>query len=200
MRLLTALSLPSTDALELLIREATYAGLLTAKLSPSAGLIHISGISPLRDLAPGALMTMQATLKDWDERCVEVLADLEAQVEEVKRLADEERGRESAMREVLEKALKDGKKGKRKRVRKRVANEDLMEAVESEEDEVMEDEGEEEEEEGDGNGDGDEMDVDDGEKGRGRTGTTSPKGTRKTPRGKSGRGGKVARTPKSERP
>ena len=99
-----------------MVISATYAGLLTAKLSPSTQLIHVSSVSPLRDLAPNSVPRLTATLDEWDGRCTAVLADLEAQVAEVKRRAGERRRREGEVRAATEKAmLSSGDKGTGKR-------------------------------------------------------------------------------------
>ncbi|XPT02860.1 hypothetical protein M3J09_011966 [Ascochyta lentis] len=87
--LLTALDLPTARALEELVTTAIYAGLLTATLDPAHSLVSVTSIAPLRDLAPGSLPALQSTLQTWSQRCDAALADLEAQVEKVKRDAVE---------------------------------------------------------------------------------------------------------------
>jgi COP9 signalosome complex subunit 7 len=99
--LLTALDLPTTRALEELITTAIYAGLITATLDPAHSLISVTSVAPLRDLAPGSLPALQSTLQAWSRRCDSALADLEAQVEKVKKEAvDREK-----MRRKKERAL-----------------------------------------------------------------------------------------------
>jgi COP9 signalosome complex subunit 7 len=85
--LLTALDLPTTRALEELITTAIYSGLITATLDPAHSLISVTSVAPLRDLAPGSLPALQSTLQAWSQRCDSALADLEAQVEKVKKEA-----------------------------------------------------------------------------------------------------------------
>lgn len=85
----SALDLPTARALEELITSAIYAGLLTATLDPAHSRVSVTSISPLRDLAPGSLPQLQSTLATWSTRCDAALADLEAQVEGVKRSAGE---------------------------------------------------------------------------------------------------------------
>ncbi|KAI9848269.1 MAG: hypothetical protein M1837_000533 [Sclerophora amabilis] len=87
----TALSLETARSLEDLLISATYAGLLTAKLSPVTQLVHITSLSPLRDLAPGSVPHLTRTLEAWEGRCTSVLGDLEAQIANVKRRAVERR-------------------------------------------------------------------------------------------------------------
>ncbi|KAF1926272.1 COP9 signalosome subunit 7 [Didymella exigua CBS 183.55] len=84
-RLQAALDLPTPRALEELITTAIYAGLLTATLDPAHSRVSVTSIAPLRDLAPGALPRLQSTLAAWSGRCDAALADLDAQVERVKR-------------------------------------------------------------------------------------------------------------------
>ncbi|KAH7344264.1 hypothetical protein BKA66DRAFT_434360 [Pyrenochaeta sp. MPI-SDFR-AT-0127] len=115
--LLTALDLPTTRALEELITTAIYSGLITATLDPAHSLISVTSISPLRDLAPGSLPALQTTLQSWSQRCDSALADLEAQVEKVKKEAvdreklrrKKERALEAAMQTSEEKNT--GKRG-----------------------------------------------------------------------------------------
>ncbi|KAJ4334172.1 hypothetical protein N0V95_009241, partial [Ascochyta clinopodiicola] len=87
--LLAALDLPTARPLEELITTAIYAGLVTATLDPAHSLVSVTSIAPLRDLAPGSLPALQGTLQTWSARCDAALADLEAQVETVRRDAVE---------------------------------------------------------------------------------------------------------------
>ena len=99
--LLSALDLPTTRALEELITTAIYAGLLTATLDPAHSLVSVTSVAPLRDLAPGSLPALQATLSTWSQRCDTALADLEARVAEVKKAAvDREKLRRKKERAV----------------------------------------------------------------------------------------------------
>ena len=82
--LLNALDLPTPRALEELLTTAIYAGLLTATLDPANSRVSVTSIAPLRDLAPGALPGLQATLAQWEERCGGALRELEEKVERVK--------------------------------------------------------------------------------------------------------------------
>jgi COP9 signalosome complex subunit 7 len=101
----TALDLPTTRALEELITTAIYSGLLTATLDPAHSLVSVTSTSPLRDLAPGSLPTLQATLQTWSARCDSALVELEAQVAAVKKAAvDREKQRRKKDR-ALEMAM-----------------------------------------------------------------------------------------------
>ncbi|KAF2006704.1 hypothetical protein P154DRAFT_517737 [Amniculicola lignicola CBS 123094] len=85
----SSLDLPTVRALEELLTTAIYSGLLTATLDPAHSLVNVTSIAPLRDLAPGSLPSLQATLQIWSQRCDSALADLEAQVVQVKQAAVE---------------------------------------------------------------------------------------------------------------
>ncbi|KAI9850555.1 MAG: hypothetical protein M1838_005477 [Thelocarpon superellum] len=101
----TALSLPTPRALEDLVISATYAGLLTAKLSPSTQVIHVSASSPLRDLRPGSVPTMVAALDEWDGRCTSILADLESQIKQIRVRAADRRRRKVELAAAVDRAV-----------------------------------------------------------------------------------------------
>ncbi|KAI9789933.1 MAG: hypothetical protein M1816_005702 [Peltula sp. TS41687] len=101
----SALTLSTPRQLEDLIITATYAGLLAAKLSPSTGQVHVSSLSALRDLSPGSVPRLLDVLTDWHGRCADVLADVEAQIKEVRRRAGERRKADEDMQRAVEKAL-----------------------------------------------------------------------------------------------
>ncbi|OCK85557.1 hypothetical protein K432DRAFT_318109 [Lepidopterella palustris CBS 459.81] len=114
--LMTALSLPSTRALEELITTAIYSSLLTATLDPAHGIVNVTSISPLRDLAPGSLPTMQSTLFTWSQRCEDALSDLDKQMVAVKKAAvqrERERRRKDRGLEAAMAALEEKGSGKR---------------------------------------------------------------------------------------
>lgn len=122
--LLAALSLPSIRALEDLIISNIYAGLLSAKLDTLAKRMDVSSVAPLRDLRPDSVPQMVAVLEDWDSRCVSVLAEIEEQVIEVRRKAQEVRRRELENEKAVEKAMEtESEKGKGKSAGKRGARE-----------------------------------------------------------------------------
>lgn len=109
----SALSLPTPRALEALVITTIYAGLLTAKLDTLSQRVEVSSVAPLRDLKPGSIPRMVRVLEDWDSRCVSVLGELEAQVREVMRGAQEKRKRELEHERAVAKAMGDGEgKGK----------------------------------------------------------------------------------------
>ncbi|KAL9124235.1 MAG: hypothetical protein Q9217_006416 [Psora testacea] len=119
-----ALSLPSARALEDLVISTIYAGLLTAKLDTLAQRVDVSSVAPLRDLKPGSIPQMVSVLEDWDSRCVEVLAELETHMREVRKSAMKERRREEANEKAVAKAMENKEKGNGKIVGKRGVGEE----------------------------------------------------------------------------
>ncbi|SLM36112.1 Proteasome component (PCI) domain [Lasallia pustulata] len=98
--LLTSLSIPTPLALETLIISAIYANLLTATLSPLTSRVHVTSIAPLRDPPTNSLPRLISILSDWDRRCMGALRELEAQVQDIRGRAKEERRREREAREA----------------------------------------------------------------------------------------------------
>ncbi|KAF2483278.1 CSN7 COP9 signalosome subunit, partial [Neohortaea acidophila] len=70
--------------LEHLITQAIYSNLLTATLNPASQTVHITAVSPLRDLAPGSVGVMTTELEAWSLRCQSVLATLDAEIAKVR--------------------------------------------------------------------------------------------------------------------
>ncbi|KAI2620395.1 hypothetical protein GGR54DRAFT_97252 [Hypoxylon sp. NC1633] len=75
-----ALELPDARAVEDLVISAVYAGLVEAQLDPRNKTVHVSSVSPLRDLAPNAIPPILTALHTWSGRCTATLADLDAQI------------------------------------------------------------------------------------------------------------------------
>lgn len=124
--LLSELSLPTTRALEDLVISSIYAGLLTAKLDTLAQRVDVSSVAPLRDLKPGSVPRMVSVLEDWDGRCVTVLREIEGQVREVRRKAQEQRKRETEHEKAVAKRMGENEDGKGK-LGKRVGGEEADE-------------------------------------------------------------------------
>ncbi|KAI2465278.1 hypothetical protein F4781DRAFT_35682 [Annulohypoxylon bovei var. microspora] len=82
-----SLALPSPRAVEDLVISAVYAGLIEAQLDPRYQTVHVSGVSPLRDLEPGSIPPTLAALRAFSSRCTATLADLDAQVAGVREAA-----------------------------------------------------------------------------------------------------------------
>ncbi|KAH6885880.1 hypothetical protein B0T10DRAFT_86107 [Thelonectria olida] len=84
-----ALDLPDARDLEALVISAVYAGLLHATLDPARAAVQVTSVAPLRDLHPGAIPDMITSLSNWSDRCTSTLADLEAQMKEIRTNAAE---------------------------------------------------------------------------------------------------------------
>ncbi|OTA68506.1 hypothetical protein K449DRAFT_429363 [Hypoxylon sp. EC38] len=91
-----ALSLSDARAVEDLVISAIYAGLISAQLDPRHQTIHVSGVSPLRDLEPNSIPPTLAALRSWSRRCTDTLADLESQISDVKAAAAERAAEKAA--------------------------------------------------------------------------------------------------------
>ena len=112
--LLSELSLPTTRALEDLVISCIYAGLLTAKLDILSQRVDVSSVAPLRDLKPGSVPRMVSVLEDWDGRCVTVLGEIEGQVREIRRKAQEQKRRETEHEKAVAKRMGENEDGKGK--------------------------------------------------------------------------------------
>ena len=73
-----------------------YADLLRAQLDPRRQAVHVSSVSPLRDLAPDSVPDILGQLRDWSGRCSTTLADLEAQVASIRDAAARRHAEKSA--------------------------------------------------------------------------------------------------------
>ncbi|KAJ4358334.1 uncharacterized protein N0V89_002916 [Didymosphaeria variabile] len=117
--LMSALDLSTPRALEQLLTTAIYAGLLTATLDPAHSVVSVTSVAPLRDLAPGSLPALQATLANWSNRCGSALEDLELRVAEVRKAAVERemlrRKKERALEVMLQLSEDKGKGGGQRR-------------------------------------------------------------------------------------
>jgi COP9 signalosome complex subunit 7 len=106
----SSLSLPSPLALERLVTDAIYADLLSATLNPAQGIVAISSVAALRDLNPGSVTRMMASLDTWSNTCDDVLKDLEAQMKSVMEAAERRSNEEAVRAEQVRKAEASGKK------------------------------------------------------------------------------------------
>lgn len=79
-----ALGLESARQLEDLVIKAVYQGLLHATLDPAHQAVQVTSVAPLRDLRPGAIPDMTAALNAWSRRCSSTLADLDAQIRDIR--------------------------------------------------------------------------------------------------------------------
>ena len=107
--LMSALSLSSISELESLITTTNYAGLITARLSPTTTppMVHITSTAPLRDLRPLSLPHLLKVLETWDGRCTSVIHEIESHIEGIKTAARKRKTKESARDDALEIALKE---------------------------------------------------------------------------------------------
>ncbi|KAF7510090.1 hypothetical protein GJ744_007194 [Endocarpon pusillum] len=105
--LTTALLLDSAAALEALITEAIYSGLITARLSPTSSppTVHITSVAPLRDLRPNSLPEILKVLQVWESRCSSVVGDIEAQIAGIRNNAAKRKAREMKRQEVVDTAV-----------------------------------------------------------------------------------------------
>lgn len=93
--LATSLGLRSTSELEPLLIQAISSGLLSGRLNPASSRLDVRSVAPLRDLAPGSLVALAGVLGAWEQRCAQVLAEVEMQIESTRRKA-QARGRAEA--------------------------------------------------------------------------------------------------------
>ncbi|KAH8766743.1 hypothetical protein F5883DRAFT_495771 [Diaporthe sp. PMI_573] len=81
------LGLSSPRDVEDLVISAVYAGLLNAKLNPLRSVVQVSSVAPLRDVQPGTVPSIVATLQNWSQRCDATLAEIEANIANIRREA-----------------------------------------------------------------------------------------------------------------
>lgn len=81
------LGLASPREVEDLVISAVYAGLLDAKLNPLRSVVQVSSVAPLRDVQPATVPSIVATLQNWSQRCDATLAEIEANIANIKREA-----------------------------------------------------------------------------------------------------------------
>ena len=110
-----ALCLSSARQLEDLVVTAIYAGLLHATLDPAREAVQVTGISPLRDLAPGSVPSLVSGLSGWSDRCSATLGELDAQVRSIRAVAATREAERRAAADKLQTLVnhereKDGKK------------------------------------------------------------------------------------------
>lgn len=101
----SALGLSDARAVEQLVISAIYAGLIQAQLDPRDQAVLVSSVSPLRDLAPGSILSMLANLQEWSGRCTSTLADLEAQIQAIKETAAQRHLEKKQWQEQTEKLV-----------------------------------------------------------------------------------------------
>jgi len=138
--LLSSLVLSSNHELESLVTSAIYAGLLTARLSPTSTppRVLITSVAPLRDLRPQSLPAMLQILKTWENRCTTTIYGLESQIATLRAGAAERTTLQRKRQEVVDAAVIQGENDSSKPVRPRDRKgnkRDLDETMEGEDDE-----------------------------------------------------------------
>jgi COP9 signalosome complex subunit 7 len=105
--LTSTLAIPTPSALENLITEAIYNGLITACLSPASTppTVHITSVAPLRDLRPNSLPEIMKVLQIWESRCSSVVGDIEAQIAGIRSSAAKRKAKEARRQEVVDTAV-----------------------------------------------------------------------------------------------
>ena len=90
--------------------SAVYAGLIVATLDPASRIVRISSVAPLRDVAPGSLPKLHASLRGWSQRCETTLADLDAQIAGIRKAAAARADAEQTWDAKFKRAVDDEKK------------------------------------------------------------------------------------------
>ncbi|KAI0203694.1 PCI domain-containing protein [Astrocystis sublimbata] len=101
------LGLHNARAVEDLVISAVYAGLVDAQLDARDARVHISSVSPLRDLAPGGIPPMLSALRVWSSRCSTTLEDLDQEVADIKAAAARRHSKKKAWAEQLAKLVEE---------------------------------------------------------------------------------------------
>ncbi|KAI1768198.1 hypothetical protein GGR53DRAFT_16076 [Hypoxylon sp. FL1150] len=104
-----ALGLPDARAVEDLVVSAIYADLVEAQLDPRNQTVHVSSVSPLRDLAPDSIPSVLGALRAWSGRCSATLADLEDQVAAIRDAAARRHDEMRAWEETQERLTEEVK-------------------------------------------------------------------------------------------
>lgn len=136
----TALDLQSNQQLEALVTSAIYAGLITARLSPTSSppRVHITSVAPLRDLRPQSLPAILQILQTWESRCNLVVSDLETQIATIQNTAAQRTALHKTRQDVVDAAVVAGENDNSRAVRARTRQgnkRDLDERLEGEDDE-----------------------------------------------------------------
>lgn len=102
-----ALSLLDPQSLEKLVTTAIYSSMVTGTLDPAHQVANITSVAPLRDLAPGSIPVLKATLDQWSSQCTSTLTDLEAQMASVKERARLRGQQEKKVQDKLDKMVEE---------------------------------------------------------------------------------------------
>ena len=138
--LVSALDLGSAQELEALVTSSIYAGLLTARLSPTSTppRVQITSVAPLRDLRPQSLPALTTILNTWSNRCTTTIGQLQFQIDGIRENASRRTALQRKRQEVVDTAVVSEENDKSKAVRprdRRGNKRDLSEQMEGEDDE-----------------------------------------------------------------
>lgn len=138
--LVTGLGLAAPHELESLVISATYAGLLTARLSPTSTppRVHITSVAPLRDLRPQSLPAILQILTTWQGRCTSTITSLETEAANIRSQAARRTELQRKRQDIVDTAVVQGENDNSKTVRPRDRKgnkRDLDERMEGENDE-----------------------------------------------------------------
>ncbi|PHH78325.1 hypothetical protein CDD82_3093 [Ophiocordyceps australis] len=100
-----SLALDSTRLVEGVVISCIYDGLLHATLDPQQQVVHVTSISPLRDVEPGAVPDMITALDEWAARCSSTIADIESQITSIRSVAAQRSKDAAAANDKLEKLM-----------------------------------------------------------------------------------------------
>ncbi|KAI1261451.1 PCI domain-containing protein [Xylariaceae sp. FL1019] len=104
-----ALDLPDTSALERLVVDAVYAGLLDARLDQHSGIVNVSSVAPLRDPDPKTIPDIAVSLRSFERRCQSAFDDIQAQIEAIKDAAAKRHAEKKARDQHQAKLIDDEK-------------------------------------------------------------------------------------------
>lgn len=104
---MSTLSISNPSELESLVTTAIYSSLITARLSPASKppMINVTSVAPLRDVKPQSLPTMVSVLTEWEQRCGDVIGDIEVEIIRIHADAEKRRNKEYTRASLLEQAL-----------------------------------------------------------------------------------------------
>jgi COP9 signalosome complex subunit 7 len=114
----SALSLDDPQALESLITTAIYSSLITGTIDPAHKVINITSVAPLRDLAPGSVPALVASLVHWSQQCSSTLSELQKEIAGIEGNAKTRGMQEDRVRELVDAKVaqaEESEKGRSKR-------------------------------------------------------------------------------------
>jgi COP9 signalosome complex subunit 7 len=132
------LALSSDKELEKLVTKAIYSNLVTGTLDPARQLVNITSVAPLRDLAPGSVPALAASLATWSAQCTSMLATLDADIQNVKLKAKNTGQQKERVQNLVDEKMVAAEKEETSRPKRGAgALENLMNMDEEDGDDVM---------------------------------------------------------------